>query len=456
MEGLEIHLKVKRITVLIVLFGIFEYLYFLNAESIGNFDKMLSSFNVLFGTDIPRVINNLTDYSPEYNRTVVHPLFVLFLNKIGVFLSWCFNTPITAVEIMTSIAGAVCVCLMFILLLLLDVEMIGAFILSLIFGFTSGQMLYASIPETYIFAAATLIIGVIAYVYVNKKEKNHILLPLSGILTFGITITNYLQTLILTIFQRKNIQLEKKNNINDKSQHLNTLSSGTIIAISLIAFFTILQGFIYPKITMIDYRYALNELRFTHIGDKAAGDILNTPNMYSKERKEEISKLNVFQTSKTLAINFGAYSFLAVTPDQIFMKDYGEVNEGIGVVFNNNCIKKYTPAQLLALFILWVFILYGIYIGVRYHKKIGFALLACLLLNIVIHFFYGTLEAYIFIEHVIYLSIAFIGIGMSNLKKNKMLYSITLMGLVLVLIIMIDTNYKFIEYILSFLRGNWS
>src|SRR5262245_3298363 len=67
---------------------------------------ILHYWNALFQADCPRAIADLTSTDTEHFRTAVHPLFVLFFNPIGVFLTHVTRSQELAARLLCSACGA--------------------------------------------------------------------------------------------------------------------------------------------------------------------------------------------------------------------------------------------------------------------------------------------------------------------------------------------------------------
>lgn len=188
--------KRNFITAAIILFISFLLLYF----SFGLLISKTISFTVsgvLFETDTPRVINDMTDFSADHYRTKVHPLYVLITNPVGSLLSGIIDSkPLTAI-ILNSFFGAVGILLAFIYFHLKTTDLVSSLLLASFFGLTSSQFFLSAIPETVSLAVCSLLVTYIIFVIAIRSGRvNFPVWILAGIFTLAITITNFAQTLI--------------------------------------------------------------------------------------------------------------------------------------------------------------------------------------------------------------------------------------------------------------------
>ncbi len=114
--------------------------------------------SALFKADHGRVIRDLTDVDVDHSRTAVHPLFVLILNPLGVLLARAFGSHSAAAVLMNSVAGALCVVMAGAFLRRAGLRGFHATAFAAILGFSATHIFFASTPETWIFAAAGVIL----------------------------------------------------------------------------------------------------------------------------------------------------------------------------------------------------------------------------------------------------------------------------------------------------------
>jgi hypothetical protein len=155
---------------------------------------------VLFGMDMQRIVNDITQFNANHFRTTVHPLFMIFFNPAGEILQRLTNSDISTAIILNSLFGAAGVCLAYCVFFLIMKNNRRAVLFAVIYGVSAGQLFHAVIPETYAFSGFSLLCTWYLFIWSIREKK--IILPLwilCGIFSIGVTTTNIIQTLICLI-----------------------------------------------------------------------------------------------------------------------------------------------------------------------------------------------------------------------------------------------------------------
>jgi hypothetical protein len=181
---------------LLAMFFLMTYLIF--AESI-NFPGF-RTLDQYFDTDISEWLARLTSTTPADTSIVraVHPAILLFLRPPIWFLSIFLNgNRLQAVFLMNALAGAVCVLLMWLIVKRASGNTAYSLIMASLLGASSSHLLLSSMLETYIYSALALLL----FVFLIQREHTSLKFTIpAGILVFGITVTNLIQTCILYFF----------------------------------------------------------------------------------------------------------------------------------------------------------------------------------------------------------------------------------------------------------------
>ena len=167
--------------------------------------------NFFFDTDNHRAFMDLTDPLAEHYRVKVHPLFMLLIESMILSLqnffaavqgAWFSAVSLfSSFEFVVAFAEAVCgggsVFFLYKILCKLNQNAFSSLLFAGIYGFSFHMLVYAGIPETYIFAAFSMVSFFYFILTVVDREgpltiMEMILLFLWGILCFGITMTNAL------------------------------------------------------------------------------------------------------------------------------------------------------------------------------------------------------------------------------------------------------------------------
>lgn len=127
----------------------------------------------------------------------VHPLAFLIFRPLTWFLSLFLNGErFYAALLLNAGAGALCVLLAWMLVKRWTKNSTYALIVAALLGGSTSHLILGTFLETYIFSAAALIAFLLALQSDRKPLK--LLIPI-GLLTFGVTITNFIQTGILLL-----------------------------------------------------------------------------------------------------------------------------------------------------------------------------------------------------------------------------------------------------------------
>lgn len=192
--------------------------------------------------DSQRVIKDIAVFSSDHYRTEVHPIFLLLVNLLGSLLTVITGSSRLAAQIIIVAAGSLCVSLSYLLFFLIGNNKINAFLLSLMFGFSSAQIIFSAIPESSSISALSLMPTYFVFLFSLKRKKIYFWYwSIAGICAFGITATNFVQTVIcyiVALFYLKG-PLSKKDILFKFTNF-----SGLCILVSGVL--SLIQKFIYP------------------------------------------------------------------------------------------------------------------------------------------------------------------------------------------------------------------
>jgi len=131
--------------------------------------RLFGRLDLVFDADVPSRIIDLTRVGGAHYRTQLHPLFVLLLNPLGLAIraalrAFGVGAPArVAALVLTSAAGAVSVALFFALLRRWLGPGLLALLWAAVFGLSSSQLVFGSLPETFVFSGLGLLaVGLVA------------------------------------------------------------------------------------------------------------------------------------------------------------------------------------------------------------------------------------------------------------------------------------------------------
>jgi hypothetical protein len=157
MGGNDDGAPIKVTLTYLFLFIFFGGLYFAWGLALGKAGGY-AYLNAALNADHERVISDLTDINAYHGRTDVHPLFVLILNPVGALITKGLGSRLAAAVLMNSVAGALCVVMTKAFLRRAGLSEIVAVLFAAILGLSATHIFFGSTPETWIFAAAGVIL----------------------------------------------------------------------------------------------------------------------------------------------------------------------------------------------------------------------------------------------------------------------------------------------------------
>lgn len=169
-----------------------------------------------------------TELVRDYYFRSVHP-FVLIIIRPLVFIISIFINGNThyAAFILNAFAGALCVFLVWYFVNHFTKNHIYPLLIATLFGASTAQLVFSSIIETYIFLATVAILFIIFLL----KDKPSFVLIITGLIAFGITVSNFGQAIIAHFFVKRNLK--------------KIVIYGLIVTVLIIPL-TLLNNFIYP------------------------------------------------------------------------------------------------------------------------------------------------------------------------------------------------------------------
>jgi hypothetical protein len=149
--------------------------------------------NALFNADHSRVVGDMTAIAAYHGRTDVHPLFVLLFNPLGVLLTKLTGSSLVTAVSVNSLAGALCVVGALAFFRRAGLGPVFAGIFAAILGFSSTHLLFGSTPETWIFAAAGVILLFLLSLY---RGGRFLFFVPAGVFAAGMVTTNIAHAVI--------------------------------------------------------------------------------------------------------------------------------------------------------------------------------------------------------------------------------------------------------------------
>lgn len=353
--------KKNKWLICLLLFTIFFSMYLVTSGKLARSGAFIE-FDTLFEIDPPRVIEDMARYDGNHARTIVHPLYVLMINPVGLMINFFTGDAELTARIINSALGACAVVLGFLFFLQFGIELLDALVLSLFFGMTTSHFFLSSIPDTASLAICSLI--AMYFVFIRSYQMNKMVYHwwfLAGLFTLAVTTTNFAQT-VICFFAAKLI-------INRKKFLPALLDCAKFVCVVLLvaAALAWIQKMIYPSsihfLSLADYG---NELNY------ASPLIFQTPRMVVVHQIKNFLMANV------------------IAPNPFFFSIYGRNNPMLTFGTSHN----FNLLGWTAVVMWWGLTLYALWeiFQKRDHLNFYLVLGACLLFNFVLHAFYGVTD----------------------------------------------------------------
>ncbi|MBD1897286.1 hypothetical protein [Coleofasciculus sp. FACHB-129] len=387
--------------------------------------------DLLFHSDYHRVITQLTTYKINFWRTHTHPLFILVFNPLGFLLKKIIGSGEIVGILFSTFFGAVCVVLTLVFFQKLGFKPFHAILYSAILGLSTSHIFFSSVPDTFIFAACSLII---IYLLAVAYPGSLIYMVLATIFALGMVISNVVQGIIAYFFSIYQGRFNKK--VFTKLIIFIGLVLSGAIALNL------LQKLIYPSADLffIPGSYYSKE-----------GDYVNLPDQSS----------SIFSRILKLLGYIFIFNFIAIKP-HIWRTI--EDNPPSWVKLNSAPAPwvNFDPPSITALyipgiiaFLLWtVLLLWSLYAFIKFRADkmpIMRSLIFCILFNFLLHNIYGKdYELFLFTPNWTFLVLSWMALSLKFYSHAEGISSKVLNALLLLFVItQLLNNAQFVDTLVS-------
>jgi hypothetical protein len=171
----------------------------------------------------------VTDSYRDYYWRSVHPFVLLIVRPlITLFAFFLKGDRLAAAFVLVAFTGALCVFLAWYFVKNTVGNSLYAMLTASLLGASAAQLVFSSLIETYIFLAAVAM----TFMVLLLKDKPLFTLIITGTISFGITLTNFIQTAIAFITVKRDFK--------------QWLKYGLIVG-ALVIPLALLNNFIYPN-----------------------------------------------------------------------------------------------------------------------------------------------------------------------------------------------------------------
>lgn len=386
----------------LILFLSFFLLYFILGIIFSEYFKTTELYNVFFGSDTKRVVEDLILRVGNHYRASVHPLFVILFQPIIKIIVLILRNKIISIITFQSLLNAGSICLIYSLNEKIKLNKIVNIVLTLIFGLSFANIFFSMTIETYIFAQFFLIL-LFYFTYLRKdkelSEKDFIILSILGIFSLGITITNYFVYGLVVIFLTL-------LNPSMKNKKIKSFILCIIFPIIISVFLSEVQSIIFPNTPL----YLIENVKGFLMG--------------SSEELGYIEPLGIVSLINQIKNVFANGIF---APKIGIGTDSGNIILTLGpITIINKIICLAIIISLVGLFLLF---LKRNYKQINKHRYL-FLLIISFAFNFSLHLLYGNSEGILYILHYQFLLVLIISYLIKNTINNyKIIFGILILFL---------------------------
>lgn len=182
-----------------------------------------------------------TENYRDYYWRPAHPFILLIVRPLVWLLALLFKgDTLFAAFTLNALTGALCVFLAWYFVKHSVGNPLFALLIAALFGASSTQLAFGSIIESYIYLSAIALV----FLVLLLRDKPLSMQVIAGLVTFGITISNVVQTFIAHLFVKRNIR--------------QIIIFGVIIG-ALVVPLSLLNNFIYPESQPYFWDFAMLE-----------------------------------------------------------------------------------------------------------------------------------------------------------------------------------------------------
>lgn len=356
-----------------------------------------------------------------------HPFAYFIFRPLGWLLNiFTQNYGLSAI-LLNTLAGATCVFMAWLFIKRQFQNSIYALLIAALLGLSTAHIFFGSVIETYIFSAAALI----GFVLLLQSQPDLTLGPLvsASLLTFGITLTNFIQTFIgfvVTLFART-----KPRSWKTFAGFFREIIHFTGLTLSLGILISLVHAAWYPSsklFFLLSDAQAEGEFAFSIFQEptwKAIGRVLlliRTIFLYT------VIAPQPYVFTSEVGGTFPRFNFFKITPE---LFSYSSYHGSANLLIIAWAVLLLTAGVLF----LWNLI--------RTRKMdLSFVFVLCILFNFTLHLNYGY-EPFLYSPDWAYALIFFVALSLAPLAKNRFFQG----GLFIFLIFLAYNQFQFFQFI---------
>ena len=357
-----------------------------------------------------------------------HPFAYFIFRPLGWLLNLFTQNYGLSATLLNTLTGALCVFMAWLFIKRQFQDAVYALLIASLLGLSTAHIFFGSVIETYIFSAAALI----AFVLILQKRTNSMSEPVTmSVITFGITLTNYVQTFIgffVSLFEHQPGETQKTF-----SASFNKLFRFTALTLSLGIVISLVHAVWYPSSKLF---FLLSDAQAE---EEFAYSILQEPAWRAMGRVMLLVRTILLYTvvaphpyvfDSEVGGTFPRFNFFKIAPETFSYSSYS----GLGTLIVLTWVILLLAAGI---FFLWKII--------RTRKvDLSLALGLCVLFNFALHLNYGY-EPFLYSPNWAYALVFFVALSLGSLAKNRFFQG----GLLVFLILLAYNQFQFFQFIFA-------
>lgn len=350
-----------------------------------------------------------------------HPYAYFIFRPLGWFLNFFTQRTVLTAILLNTFTGGLCVFLAWEFIHRQTGSRMYASLIGSLLGFSTAHVFFGSVIESYIFSAAALI-GFFLLIQAQRNGTNSLVVV--SLITFGITVTNFVQNFIgFVVSRRRFSDIVRFTGI--------TISMGIVLSLIHAAWYPSSRLFF-----LLSDAQAESDFKISVFNDpawRAFGRVLllvRTILLYT------VIAPQPYVFVEEVGGTFPRFNFFKIVPGTFSHSAY----DGLGNIL--------AFAWVFMLLVSGVFFLVDLIRTRKPDLKLAFVL--CILFNFVLHLNYGY-EPFLYSPDWAYALIFFVGLSLAPLARSKIFQG----GLLIFLILLAYSQLQFFRFIFQTIEPFW-
>jgi hypothetical protein len=363
-----------------------------------------------------------------------HPFAFFIFRPFGWLLNLFTHNPWLSAILLNTFVGALCVFLAWLFIKRQFQNQIYSLLIASLLGLSTAHLFFGSVIETYIFSAAAMI----GFILALQKSSDSMFAPVTmSIITFGITLTNFVQNFIgffitqgLKVFSPRRQPGEAQKNFKEYFAKIFrftalTLSLGIVISLIHAAWYPTSRLFFVPSDAAIEGDYSLPTFQgpIWKITGRAIL-LIRTILLYT------VVAPKPFVFGKEVGAVLPYFNFFKLAPQLYSYSSYTGLGKILIVVW------------IVMLLVSGMIFLWNL---IRARKAdLSLVFVICILFNFLLHLTYGF-ESFLYSPDWAYALIFFVGLSLGPLAKNRLFQT----GMLIFLVLLAYNQIHFFQFVLA-------